>query len=211
MIIVTLILSGINVIMKKLLNTEILDKALTLLAGRLEIDGLAPISIIVCGGSSLIATGLVKRATKDVDIVALLSPSSKLESAKPLPKELLKASAQVARDLGLSENWLNSDPGDLMEFGFPDGFLERLQKREYGKRLTVNYIGRLDQIHFKVYAAVDQGPGHHVDDLRALEPTFEEMEAASRWAMTHDQSEGFRAVLIQMLEVLGYESVAEKI
>lgn len=188
-----------------------MDKALSLLAGRLEINGSPPMNIIVCGGSSLIATGLVERTTKDLDIVALVSPSNTLESAKPLPVELLTAAAQASQDLGLGENWLNSDAGDLMEFGLPEGFLDRLQKREYGKLLTVNFIGRLDQIHFKVYAAVDQGPGHHVDDLRALEPAPEEMEAAARWAMTHDQSEGFHSVLIEMLKVMGFESVAEKI
>ena len=100
--------------MNKRINTEILDKALSLLAGRLEINRSPHQNIIVCGGSSLIATGLVERTTKDLDIVALLSPSNTLESAKPLPAELLAAAAQASRELGLGENWLNSDAGELI-------------------------------------------------------------------------------------------------
>ena len=54
--------------------------------------------------------------------------------------------------------------------------------------MTVYFIGRLDQIHFKLYAAADQRDGTHLADLRALKPTDEELETAARWAMTHDVS-----------------------
>lgn len=146
-----------------------------------------------------------------MDILALLKGPNRLESAKPIPDELMRAGLHVARDLGLADNWLNNEPSDLLKDGLPEGFLDRLHTREYGKCLTVNFIGRYDQIHFKVYAAVDQGPGRHVDDLKALKPKSDEMESASRCALTHDRSEGFRAVLKEMLKVLGYESVAEKL
>lgn len=43
--------------MKTRLNAESLDKALYLLAGRLEIEDSFPLNLIVCGGSSLVATG----------------------------------------------------------------------------------------------------------------------------------------------------------
>jgi hypothetical protein len=166
--------------------------------------------IIVCGGSSLIATGLVERTTRDLDIVALLDRSNRIKTAKPLPEALVTAGSQVARDLGLVENWLNNEPAALLKLGLPDGFLDRIHEKRYGECLTVNFIGRYDQIHFKVYAAVDQGPGRHVDDLRALHPTEVEMGDAARWALTHDRSDGFRKVLKEMLTVLGYASVAEK-
>ena len=42
-------------------------------------------------------------------------------------------------------------------------------------------------------SAADRG-GYHIEDLRALEPTPDEIEAAARWAMTHDVSEGFAMV-----------------
>ena len=56
-------------------------------------------------------------------------------------------------------------PADLLKYGLPEGFKERLQTKIYGQELTVHYISRVDQIHFKVYASVDSGPGRHVDDL----------------------------------------------
>jgi hypothetical protein len=48
-------------------------------------------------------------------------------------------------------------------------------------------------------------------DLKALGPAEAELEAAARWAMTHDVSEGFRVVLKDLLTQLGYENVVERI
>lgn len=73
------------------------------------------------------------------------------------------------------------------------------------------FIGRLDQIHFKLYAAADQRDQTHMEDLRALNPTDAELEASARWAMTHDVSEGFRWVLKELLKEMHHESVAKKI
>lgn len=94
--------------------------------------------------------------------------------------------------------------------GLPDGFAERLSSVTYGDRLRVHFINRLDQIYFKLYASADRG-GYHMEDLRALNPTSDELEAAARWCMTHDVSEGFRMVLKQLLKELGYEDVADRV
>ena len=75
--------------------------------------------------------------------------------------------------------------------------------RHYGKKLIIHFLGRYDQIHFKLYAAVDQGAGKHLDDLLALKPTEIEMEQAARWSMTHDVSEGYRQNLKSLLEYIG--------
>jgi hypothetical protein len=53
---------------------------------------------------------------------------------------------------------------------------------------------------------VDRGGGKHFADLRALEPTVDELLAAARWARTHEPSEGFLGVLT---EVLDYFEVAD--
>jgi hypothetical protein len=63
----------------------------------------------------------------------------------------------------------------------------------------------LDQIHFKLYALVDQGAGKHEQDLRALTPTTEELIQAAQWTRTHDPSEGFREMLERALRYLGVE------
>ncbi len=76
--------------------------------------------------------------------------------------------------------------------------------------LTVHFINRVDQIHFKLYASADRG-GYHIEDLRALDPTPDEIEAAARWAMTHDVSEGFAMVLKDLLRSLGYADSADRL
>jgi hypothetical protein len=192
-----------------------IDQALSLLAGRLNLAQTDPVRLVICGGSALIAMSLRRRTTRDMDVVALLSAAQEPISPDPLPDFLLRAADQVARDLGLFEGWLNNGPsrgeGGLFQMGLPEGFVGRLTEKEYGPRLAIYFIGRLDQIHFKLYAAADQRDGTHLNDLKALHPTAEELEAAARWAMTHDVSEGFKMVLKELLTQLDHESVAERI
>jgi hypothetical protein len=192
-----------------------IDQALSLLAGRLDLGQTDPVRLVICGGSALIAMSLRRRTTRDMDVVALLSAAQEPISPDPLPDFLLRAADQVARDLGLFEGWLNNGPsrgeGGLFQMGLPEGFVGRLTEKEYGPRLAIYFIGRLDQIHFKLYAAADQRDGTHLNDLKALHPTAAELEAAARWAMTHDVSEGVMMVLKELLPQLGHESIAERI
>lgn len=50
---------------------------------------------------------------------------------------------------------------------------------------------------------VDQGPGKHEADLRALSPSEEELLAAARWSRRHDPSEGYAQVLREVLVHMG--------
>ena len=102
-------------------------------------------------------------------------------------------------------------PHEEANFGLPVGFEERLQSHSYGEVLTIYFIGRLDQIHFKLHAAVDQGMGRHVNDLLALNPTPAEMELAARWVLTQDAGVQFPDVLKQALRKIGYGTVADRI
>ncbi len=197
------------------LTKESLERAFRLLSGRLDLMQAEPVRLVVCGGSALIATGLRQRTTNDADVVAMLSSIGELVNPDPLPPFLLEASAQVARDLGLQENWLNNGPsrndGGLFQMGLPLGLASRLTKQVFGPRLAIHFIGRLDQIYFKLYAAADQRDDTHIADLRALKPTEAELSDAARWAMTHDVSDGFKMVLTDLLNQMGYESVAKNI
>jgi hypothetical protein len=160
------------------------------------------LEIVVIGGSALTALGFVARTTRDVDLLAIAKDGT-LRLAEPMPGDLRVARALVARDFGLDENWLNAGPTDLLKWGLPEGFMTRVVTRYYGAALVVHFAGRLDQIHFKLFAMVDQGGGRHEADLRALRPTPAELAAAARWSMTQDPSPGYKMVLAEALRILG--------
>ena len=199
-----------------MLNKSNIENSLVLLGKRLEIEKLEPIEIIVCGGSALIIMDLIKRTfTKDVDMVGFLKKNANgdyaVEECAVLPAKMAEVIKQISKDLGLEENWLNSGPAGLVRFGLPAGFIDRLYAKQYSSVLTVHFISRVDQIFFKLYAAVDSGPGRHIDDLMDLKPTAEELFNAATWAVTQDSSDGFKIVLKDMLEKIGYGKVAERI
>jgi hypothetical protein len=148
--------------MSNQLSKHEIERVFKLLSGRLDLMQTAPLRLVVCGGSALIAMGFRQRTTNDADVVAMLNAARELVSPDPLPAFLLEASAQVARDLGLKENWFNNEPsrteGGLFQMGLPAGFTDRLTEQLFGSRLAIYFIGRLDQIHFKLYAAADHSP-----------------------------------------------------
>jgi len=170
------------------------DEALKLLNGRLALDGAPRYNLVVCGGTALNATGLISRTTKDVDIVALMDDSEVLLDPAPLPQPLVDAAIVVAENLGL-----------------PEGIAKRLVWKIYGEKLRVGFIHRFDQIHFKLYAAVDQRGGYHADDLHMLAPTDDELLEAARWTKTHDPSDGFFQGLKRFLEEFGYGHLVPRI
>lgn len=191
------------------------DEALRLLSGRLALGGAPRFNLVVCGGTALIAANLIRRTTTDVDILALMDDDGTLLDPAPLPESLVDAAGEVAVDLGLPENWLNNGPssgdGGLFRMGLPEGLIKRLTWKNFGDNLSVGYIARIDQIHFKLYAAVDQGGGYHADDLQQLIPTDEELLRAARWARGHDPSEGFMRSLEWFLKEFGYEYLVGRI
>jgi len=162
-------------------------------------------TLAVVGGSALLALGLISRPTRDVDVLAIVE-NNELVSAQPLPAALLDAAHTVARDFGLSDEWLNPGPTSLLDLGLPDGFYEQAQHRIYGPGLEILFASRIDQIHLKLYATVDQGAGKHLKDLEALHPTEQELLDAAHWSRSHDPSEGYLSVLKQVLTHFGVDS-----
>ena len=187
------------------ITQAVLDEVLTALGEQLG-SAATQQALVVAGGSALLALRLVRRATRDVDVLAI-AVDDELVLARPLPVSLVKAAGRVARDFGLAQDWLNPGPTDLLRWGFPEGFRSRVVTRRYGRALIVHFAGRLDQVHFKLYAMVDQAGGRHEADLRALHPTKDEIVMAARWTRTQDPSPGFRMVLIEALEHLGVQDV----
>ena len=63
----------------------------------------------------------------------------------------------------------------------------------------------------KLFAAVDQGPGKHIDDLLGLLPSRKEMLAAAEWVLRQDAGAVFPSLIKSLLEQLGYGDVAAKL
>jgi hypothetical protein len=192
-----------------------IETVLMALSEQLEAAGVIRLEMVVCGGAALNILGYVERTTKDVDVIAFASRGRDgtiiLTKASPLNPVLLSAADKVQRDFNLPDNWLNDGPAAIMDFGLPDGLMDRVESCAYGKNLTIHFLSRYDQIHFKLYATVDQSGGKHYDDLIALKPTKQELEEAARWSMTHDPSEGYREVVKDFLEKTGHKDVSEKL
>jgi hypothetical protein len=182
-----------------------LHELLAALGEQLALVGFAA-HVVVIGGSRLVAIGAVLRPTRDVDVVAL-HRGGELVSAEPLPDPLISAAEVVARDFRLARDWLNAAPTSLLEIGsgLPAGFADRMITREFGSALTVSFASRIDQIHLKLYAAADREEPRDFDDLRALEPTDDELEAAAAWARTHNAPGPFDQALARTLRTLGVE------
>jgi hypothetical protein len=195
------------------LNSKQLNQAFSVLSEILEKIGV-PFQIVVCGGSGLIALGLIERSvTSDVDIVALIEHNILIPPV-PMPPELIRAANTVALALKLPKNWLNNGPsqneGGLIQMGLPDGFRHRLIEKDFGDFLKVFFAGRLDQIHFKLWATVDQG-GRHTQDLMDLKPNSEEMYAAAKWTLEKDVSKEFKMELKSCLCSLKYSDVSDRL
>lgn len=185
-----------------MLGRSRLEEALDVLGARLQARGLK-YDLVAIGGGSLLLRQLGIRPTQDLDVIAVVEAGS-WRKADPLPRPLVEEVSLVAEAMGLDPRWLNSAAASVMDSGLPKGFGDRVEVRRYGG-LNLRVAGRFDQICFKLHAAVDRGElnGKHIDDLRALSPSPEELIRAATWTTTHDPSEGFRSQLVLLLAILG--------
>ncbi|KAF0208250.1 MAG: hypothetical protein FD171_1086 [Actinobacteria bacterium] len=198
----------------ELTGIDAIEDALALLSATLEARGVAPVELVVIGGAAMNVLGIAVRPTKDVDVLGLADSSCghdevMLIKHKPLPALILEAAAAVAAALGLDPGWLNAGPADLLDWGLPEGFGSRLTPRVYGTHLVVHFPSREDLVCFKVYAAADVGVGRHTEDLAALRPSSEELRRGAQWAHSQDPSEGFRTMLLNLLQYMGCDDAEE--
>ncbi len=68
-----------------------------------------------------------------------------------------------------------------------------------------------DLIHLKLFAGVDQGPGRHWSDLKAVNPTKIEMLAAARWVLGQDAGDVFPGVVRDALKFHDYADIADQL
>jgi len=162
-------------------------------------------AVVVVGGTALNLLGIVERATRDVDVIALGhavadSPPFELSPADPPPEALSEVIRRVARDFALDDDWMNWDVALQWKTGMPPGFDKRIEWRQYSG-LWVGLAGRIDLIYLKLYAATDDiGPtSRHYTDLLALRPTAQELAGASEWIRTQDPSPAVAQALEQVV------------
>jgi hypothetical protein len=109
------------------LTPATLERALLLLGELLAAQDRPYRHFVVCGGSSLLALGLVSRATtQDVDILARVD-ANRLVTPRPLPDWLLEAANAIARQLDLPTDWFNDRVAEetLFHCGLPEGLQQQ--------------------------------------------------------------------------------------
>ena len=158
------------------------------------------LEVAICGGTALNLAGLLERPTQDVDVIA---PAE-------WPEALQQAVSITARRFNLKSDWMNLGPVDLFLMGLPTGYFQRCEHLSFEKNLTYLITSRLDQIHFKLYACVDRG-GYHIDDLKHLCPSMDELLQAALWCFTHDVSVEFRMIMVDFLKQMGWHNVASRL
>ena len=171
--------------------------ALTAVGELLAADGEA-YAIVVIGGAALNLMGIVRRATRDVDVLAWRKGDTIIRPPEPLPAPLRRAIVAVAQRFGLQQDWLNTVPALQWNAGLPPGLADRIHWCDYAA-LSVGLADRYDLIFLKAFAAAEGGPHEsHYKDLLALRPTSEELESAISWVRTQDESPHFPAMIENM-------------
>ncbi|RYD48069.1 MAG: hypothetical protein EOP85_04300 [Verrucomicrobiaceae bacterium] len=163
-------------------------------------------SLVVCGGSALLAQQIISRSTHDVDVLAIRDWDNGVAAAYPLPEALKIAAAEVAKELRLDTDWLNS----MASFHFPDlsllpqSFWQELDSRDYGPSLTISFVSRSGQILLKIYASLNRSKPRDLDDLISLAPDSSETENAIRWVLGFQPGVASRDHIASILTYLGH-------
>jgi hypothetical protein len=96
---------------------------LTALDRQLYLAGSPPFGLVVCGGSALAALGLVRRTTRDVDVLGLARQTTDgvvVERLKRLPAALAEAAARWTLTQDVSSVFRVSLKNFLRTHGYED-------------------------------------------------------------------------------------------
>lgn len=166
--------------------------------------------ILVVGGAALVLRGETTRQTGDVDVLAE-GRGDEWMLPRPFSAPLQAAIGRVAASFPdqLDSEWVNAAVAKDWESRWPEGLppgLDAIEWRAYGP-LAVGLAGRETLIPMKVHAVLDRGTDptfdaqlrvtggtvrltgydrRHLDDLVALAPTDDELEAAAAWVRSQD-------------------------
>ena len=144
--------------------------------------------LAICRGAALIALKIVKRGTKDVDVL------------KPKIDHSLNQAAEIVADkFKLARNWLNNGPAMLVN-ELPEDWESQCTLAYSGSNLIVKSIGRRDLIYSKLYAAADRIDD--IEDLVSLNPSETELEHARQLVLKQDASDFWPEIVEECLTQL---------
>jgi len=135
-----------------------------------------------------------------------------VDRAFPLPETLKLAAAEVADELHLGGNWLNS----AASLHFPDLHLlpaslwQELETRDYGDYLRISFVTRSGQIQLKIYAALNRAESRDYEDIQALAPDACETENCLRWLISSFPGLTHLNRLPDLLTYLGHADLIAK-
>src|SRR5258706_3502090 len=186
------------------------------LAYWLEFYGCESIEWVVCGGAAMALQNLNMRLTVDVDVLGqwdstlmeLIQLTDFPEKVKTCIRRVVESHPELS---GFKTNWVNLGPKQLAAIGLPKGFAQRLTPIKFGKTLTLRLLDRVDLLPLKLYAASDEfSPRQeiHFQDLKALNPTFDELDEGINWMRSLEDFEERRTELRTVLGRLDHEDLA---
>lgn len=135
---------------------------------------------VVVGGSALFLLGVVRRPTRDFDILVPEVPTAVLAAARDF------ARLQRAGGHDLLDEWLNNGPSQLAD-ALPPGWRDRVERAFVGEAVRLDTLGRLDLLRTKLFALCDRGTD--LGDCLALAPTPDELSACAPWLAQQDANE----------------------
>jgi hypothetical protein len=148
---------------------------------------------VVVGGAALNLLGVVRRQTRDCDILHPALPPEILQAARDFAAEVRAAGG------ALGDEWLNNGPRSLAPL-LPPGWELRLQEAFHGQALVLRALHRSDLLKSKLFALCDRGLD--LPDCIALAPTPEELTEASAWLEPQDLNPHWPAHVRATLEDL---------
>lgn len=146
------------------------------------------VDAIVIDGAALVLLDVVKRPTKDFDILQpVLTKSQELH---------VVGFASENPELNIGPDWMNNGPRSLIH-DLDEGWEGRLQPAFKGKAITLRTLHRLDLLKTKLFALCDRGSDW--EDCMALRPTESELVEAEEWVADRDANPDWPAYVTKIL------------
>jgi hypothetical protein len=127
---------------------------------------------VAIGGTALVVLDIIQRSTIDVDLLE-----------RDIPEGIAEAARNFATLHGLSENWFNAGPVDIIR-SLPHNWRADLEPLFTGDSLILKTLSRINLIRTKFWAMCDRM--RDIDDLVAMNPSLEEIEMSVQWVKPLD-------------------------